>query len=485
MKISKFLLILTFFVFSVTSILAQVVEQEVTADQSLNGAIDFVHQGGANVLVLATDGGVYETNPFDVDVPFTIKAKEGLSVKPTILIKGAGGERFINLRHHLTLDGLKIDGLDATTSVYDSVRYVVQVRFIDGADAVKQDLVIRNCDITNVYRYGDPEFSTDGTILDFERTARAGTVLLENNTFSNTGDEALRSINTHKDPEPADGRYCNSFTVKNCTFSNIRGTGIKIEGDSDSTNTDPQIVMENLTFDGCQRRVIWHRQMFGSIIRNILITNSIRGNDNFSGSQALITYQGFGTTVAHVDTFNIQGVKANGDTVTLEYGSFVAEAGSHDGSQRLPELVDETTIFNHDPQYADAANGNYTLADGSPILTLGHDGGAIGDRNWATGGTVTDVNDVLELPKDYSLHQNYPNPFNPSTKIEFSIPASGKFTLKIYNILGQEVTTLLNSELNAGRHVVNFNAAHLSSGVYIYSLVGNNVNLNKKMILLK
>ena len=99
-------------------------------------------------------------------------------------------------------------------------------------------------------------------------------MLFENSIFSNTGDEALRSINTHKSPVPLEGVFATSFVVRNCTFSNIRGTGIKIEGDGDSTNVDPQVVMENLTFDGCQTRVIWHREMFGTIVRNILITNS-------------------------------------------------------------------------------------------------------------------------------------------------------------------------------------------------------------------
>ena len=64
----------------------------------------------------------------------------------------------------------------------------------------KPNLIVKNCEITNVYRYGDPEFSADGNILNITTGGRAGAMLFENCIFSNTGDEALRSINTHKSP---------------------------------------------------------------------------------------------------------------------------------------------------------------------------------------------------------------------------------------------------------------------------------------------
>jgi len=90
------------------------------------------------------------------------------------------------------------------------------------------------------------------------------------------------------------------------------------------------------------------------------------------------------------------------------------------------------------------------------------------------------------LPEDYYLSQNYPNPFNPSTKIEYTLPSEGNVTLKIYNMLGQEVKTLINNELiSAGRHSINFNAGNLASGIYIYRLQVGDFSSNKKMILLK
>jgi hypothetical protein len=97
---------------------------------------------------------------------------------------------------------------------------------------------------------------------------------------------------------------------------------------------------------------------------------------------------------------------------------------------------------------------------------------------------LTDVDDNA-MPSTVELNQNYPNPFNPSTTIQFALPEAGRFTLKIYNIVGQEVATLVEGELNSGIHKVNFDASRLASGVYIYKLVGNNVNISKKMILMK
>lgn len=85
----------------------------------------------------------------------------------------------------------------------------------------------------------------------------------------------------------------------------------------------------------------------------------------------------------------------------------------------------------------------------------------------------------------YELGQNYPNPFNPTTKIGFSIPKAGHVTLKVYNMLGQEVATLVDKYMNAGMDVVHFNASNLPSGTYVYQLKADNVTITKKMMLVK
>ena len=99
---------------------------------------------------------------------------------------------------------------------------------------------------------------------------------------------------------------------------------------------------------------------------------------------------------------------------------------------------------------------------------------------------ITDVEDQSnEIPSQFVLEQNYPNPFNPSTTINFSVPSSEFVTLKVYDILGKEVATLVNEEKQAGYYSVNFNASNLATGLYIYKLQAGNFVQTKKMILLR
>ncbi len=88
-------------------------------------------------------------------------------------------------------------------------------------------------------------------------------------------------------------------------------------------------------------------------------------------------------------------------------------------------------------------------------------------------------------PVRFTLNQNYPNPFNPETKISFSLPQSGKASLKIYDMLGREVMELVSGDMSAGKHEVSFNGKNLSSGVYIYRLQSGSFTESKKMLLLK
>ena len=89
------------------------------------------------------------------------------------------------------------------------------------------------------------------------------------------------------------------------------------------------------------------------------------------------------------------------------------------------------------------------------------------------------------LPAEFLLEQNYPNPFNPNTIISFSIPKRSNVILKVYDILGNELVTLINEETDAGRYNINFNASGLPTGVYFYQLVSSDFVETKKMMLLK
>ncbi|MEG8946385.1 alpha-amylase family glycosyl hydrolase [Rosettibacter firmus] len=94
-------------------------------------------------------------------------------------------------------------------------------------------------------------------------------------------------------------------------------------------------------------------------------------------------------------------------------------------------------------------------------------------------------NNSTNINKDFSLSQNYPNPFNPTTFINYQIPSTSNVILKVYDILGREVTTLVNEVQQAGRYEIKFNASDLPSGVYFYRIQAGNFSDTKKMILLK
>jgi hypothetical protein len=88
-------------------------------------------------------------------------------------------------------------------------------------------------------------------------------------------------------------------------------------------------------------------------------------------------------------------------------------------------------------------------------------------------------------PLTYSLQQNYPNPFNPSTTINFSTKEFGSVSIKVFDLLGREVAELINEDMPAGHHKVDFNSDKLASGIYYYTLTAGGFQLSKKMILLK
>jgi len=116
------------------------------------------------------------------------------------------------------------------------------------------------------------------------------------------------------------------------------------------------------------------------------------------------------------------------------------------------------------------------------------------DRSWAEvnrwtytwiGDQFVDVDEESEVPLRYELSQNYPNPFNPSTIINYSVTSKGNVALRVFNILGQEVATLVNKVQTPGTYQVNFDASELATGMYIYQIQSGSFVTSKKMLLIK
>jgi hypothetical protein len=92
---------------------------------------------------------------------------------------------------------------------------------------------------------------------------------------------------------------------------------------------------------------------------------------------------------------------------------------------------------------------------------------------------------TANIPTEFALAQNYPNPFNPSTTINYELPASNFVTLKIYDLTGKEVMTLVNENQNAGRYTAIFNGSNLASGMYFYKITAGEFTFVRKMVLIK
>ena len=131
--------------------------------------------------------------------------------------------------------------------------------------------------------------------------------------------------------------------------------------------------------------------------------------------------------------------------------------------------------------------GDYTLAENSPCLISGEDGvnmGALG-----IGCSVLGVS-TLSIPEKFDLYQNYPNPFNPTTKIKYDLPQDNMVTITIYDIMGRNVRTIVNTKQTAGYHSLQWDAKNnigskAAAGVYIYTIQAGEFNASKKMVLLK
>jgi len=98
---------------------------------------------------------------------------------------------------------------------------------------------------------------------------------------------------------------------------------------------------------------------------------------------------------------------------------------------------------------------------------------------------ASEAMNLNEVPAEYALGQNYPNPFNPQTIITYSLPDAGSVTLRVFNVIGQEVATLVNGVKEAGRHQVVFDASGMSSGLYLYLIQVNGFTASRRMLVLK
>ena len=187
-----------------------------------------------------------------------------------------------------------------------------------------------------------------------------------------------------------------------------------------------------------------------------------------------------GDKVAHDSIYSMQVVCAPESTAV--------------GTKGVVGQVFKFGIYGSDNEGGQGGYGNNhaeNIVDTDTSYTIASDFGSINPKFYSQWNydlhkpILTGVQQLPGVVKAFALEQNYPNPFNPSTKIEFSIPLSAQVQLKVYNILGQEVATLVNENLKVGRHAVTFDASRLASGIYLYRITAGSFISTKKMLLLK
>jgi hypothetical protein len=336
---------------------------EIDDTWDLYDAVEFANNNSfIDSLVLTTSGGLYTSRNIEdvaVRAPLTIAAAPGLAQKP--ILTNSDPEKLnldvFRVFDDLTLDGVVVDGGHEQSH---GMKYAIRLRDYDETDKVKTgvDITLRNCDLINFFELKDP--LKDGHAVRFDVNILAGTILIENCSFAHFGYEAIRISETEKYPTD---RCLDSLIVRNCTFSDIDAECVRYYSDIDPATPDAPVIIEHVTVNNSGTAAFYLKNSGGAIVRDIIIANTRTSGHGRDGN--LMDCQGntgVPSFVSHVDTFRVARV----------------DVKATDGE------VDAATVWGIDPQFKDAAAGDYTLLAASHLYGLGHDGQALGDLRWAT-----------------------------------------------------------------------------------------------------
>ena len=262
-----------------------------------------------------------------------------------------------------------------------------------------------------------------------------------------------------------------------------------------------------------------------SISGDYAVVGAWNDDDNGSASGSAYMYTGFATATPTSPCDEVEGncfwLEFSGSSVTYKEPT-VFKTGSltllffnnsslaaavnlvrHTGDETLQDMIDyigQEPSTQHHPSWTQELGTWESVAPGERYIWEGflqqgiHSIGCARLNPfgvWYGGGfTVEDSpvgveNEIAGLPAEFSLSQNYPNPFNPETVIEYSLPKLGDVSLVVYNLLGEEVTILVNESISAGNHQVIWDASNVASGIYFYRLQAGEFVRTRKVVLLK
>ena len=256
-----------------------------------------------------------------------------------------------------------------------------------------------------------------------------------------------------------------------------------VAGTGDGRNNCLQILGNDIWF-GTGQNTVWHSTNLGINWTSATVTGITGQITGIQFNSALVGIVGGATMSKTTDggatwtllaasgTGTISGIEGSGDDYWYVRGTTI---------YRSTNLGTSWTLSHTHT----AAQNDISLAtDGAGCMT-GWSGGTTGTIAKMTGVPVGINDPTSEIPSAYSLMQNYPNPFNPATSITFALPIAGNVELKVYDILGKEVASIVSGNMNAGTHIVPFDASALASGVYIYKITAGSFIDSKKMVLIK
>jgi len=474
----------------------------------------------------------------NIGYPITLKAEAGTGRIPLISNwPDANGtlNRIVDANDNAYIYNLYIDGMgpNLTTGEPDPF-YKMNGQLLRAAAAGKE-LIIDGCVLNNVGQViirsnsgarkvmvtnttfaNGGQLSSDnvgnGRIIDV-RNGVTDTVIFRNCTMVNTLDRIFRHYNASTNSATNFIKYIE--LDHNTIVHNTGAFGFLMLGDIEQgCKITNNLFVNPMSFgaDTSDKARFGEVQVFGEFDGNgvpilplIMDQPNTSSNPTFTISNNVVSYQ------PEVKKFFTDNGLTGAQVITAR---LAAKVGANPYSEadvtlkKIPNVMMNVMTWYHDMSktangggmithasldmdrrsaifWTDSLNCAYTSGNAA---FKGSDGKPVGSNVWSS--VLTDVTEESALPTEFSLSNNYPNPFNPTTNIQFSLPENGAVSLAVYNLIGQEVTRIVEQRYSAGTHSVTFNASRLSSGVYIYKLNvigenGHNFSASHKMTLLK
>lgn len=447
------------------------------------------------VYILERDALYILDGEFSPTFPVTMVAAEGTGERPRIILGVPSGgttpEQAIRPRADFTAKGLYISALDEFGGIgtriirheENGIKIVLDDCHLDiagqAAFRVNTDdtkTFMTNCIVSNIGSMTSPD---NGRCFD-DRGNDIDSIYVENCTFYNFTSQIIRD----------GGGDINYVYFNNNTFINIAGAGSTGQNMLEFGAANEVVYTNNIAKDcnflGADDGVGALLTLLPPIDDGVTQTVVVKNNNAFWTPELVASYPDSVSAAVAFDSLITFYIDANGDAASNISETVVFTDG--------PDVPLETTAAfwaGADAVEMDKEgheNFNFAYPTTAASYTAGTNGQPLGDLNWFPG--VTAVDEVETLPVAYELFNNYPNPFNPSTTIKYTIPEQANVKLTIYNSLGQEVATLINTAQNAGSYSVTWNGENksgvkVSSGIYLFKLDAGNFVATKKMVMLK